>query len=169
MSHYCSCMQGWSWRGWRGAAWWDSAGVWKVWQGGKCCHLPGKSIDGEKTKVVALTFNPNPSFFRKNKMTPMTLRCMSKFLWSSTRALRQKRPRMDLMEGKRFLFCTLFKWIFSDFSAVGQCLLWSMIKRCMISKISQPRQHCLFSISRTFLNYGKVLNSLESKSWKTIV
>ena len=106
MSHYCSCMQGWSWRGWRGAAWWDSAGVWKVWQGGKCCHLPGKSIDGEKTKVVALTFNPNPSFFRKNKMTPMTLRCMSKFLWSSTRALRQKRPRMDLMEGKRFLFCT---------------------------------------------------------------
>merc|ERR1712130_667261 len=48
------------------------------------------------------------SSIRRNKMTLMTLRCMSKFLLSSTRVLRRKRPRMAWME---------------DFLVVEQCLL----------------------------------------------
>merc|ERR1712080_577435 len=50
----------------------------------------------------------NVSSIRRNKMTLMTLRCMSKFLLSSTRVLRRKRPRMAWME---------------DFLVVEQCLL----------------------------------------------
>ena len=90
------------------------------------------------------------------------------------RASRQKRPRMDLMEGRNSLLSPLHFWNsnFSDFLVAGQCRLWSTTKRCTISKIFQPRrQSRLFSASRTFPNSGKlVLKKLQDHSeaglWK---
>ena len=153
-------MLGWFWRGWWGTAWGDPAGVWEVWQGGECCHLPGSiqmeiKQDQSCGQICELNL-----FHRRNKMTQMTLRCMSKFSLSSTRVSRQKRPRMDLMEGRNSSLSPLHFWNsnFSDFSVAGPCRLWSTTRRCTISKIFQPRrQSRLFSASRTFPNSGKLV------------
>ena len=167
-------MLGWFWRGWWGTAWGDPAGVWEVWQGGECCHLPGSiqmeiKQDQSCGQICELNL-----FHRRNKMTQMTPRYMSKFSSSSTRVSRQKRPRMGLMEGRNSSLSPLHFWNsnFSDFLVAGQCRLWSTTKRCTISKIFQPRrQSRLFSASRTFPNSGKlVLKKLQDHSeaglWK---
>ena len=151
-------MLGWFWRGWWGTAWGDPAGVWEVWQGGECCHLPGSiqmeiKQDQSCGQICELNL-----FHRRNKMTQMTPRYMSKFSSSSTRVSRQKRPRMDLMEGRNSLLSPLHFWNsnFSDFLVAGQCRLWSTTKRCTISKIFQPRWHVVFSLLAE-LNYRLVL------------
>ena len=82
--------------------------MWEVWQGGECCHLPGSIQMKRKQDQSCGQICELKSFFhRRNKMTLMTLRCTSKFSLSSMRASRQKRPRMDLMEGGNSLLSPL--------------------------------------------------------------